>query len=480
MDIAAPSKTFSSLGLSPLTLDGLAAKGYSAPTDVQAEAVPRALAGRDLVVQSRTGTGKTAAFGIPIVEKVDPTKNAIQALILAPTRELAIQVAQEITEIGRAKGVKVESIYGGDSMDRQLEGIRAGAHVIAGTPGRVLDHLRRRTLRFEELKILVLDEADRMLDMGFAVEMGEIMEFVPPERQTLLFSATVPIGIRGLIYHYLSDPEWILLSEDQIYVKEVEHLYCLTPRFHKEATIYKLIEYENPPSSMIFCNTKEETRLVSTFLRGRGLPVAMLSSDLPQKKRESVMNGFKTGEIHHLVTTDVASRGIDIEDLSHVFIFSTPDSPEQYIHRAGRTGRVGKSGRAISLVGAHDLMNFNRLVNRYHIQVKELAVPTDEEVSNRTAERLVAVLAKDAADLSVDDAIGLVPVARRIAEHEQRDRIVAALVKGRFAGPAVPPEEADELPAGPPPRRSEGSGGGRGGQGGGRGGTRRPRSRPRR
>jgi ATP-dependent RNA helicase DeaD len=200
--------------------------------------------------------------------------------------------------------------------------------------------------------------------MGFAVEMGQIMEFVPGERQTLLFSATVPLGIRGLIYHYLQDPEWVLLSEDQIYVKEVEHLYCLTPKLHKETTLYKLLEYENPASSMVFCNTKEETRLVYTFLGGKGMAVAMLSSDLPQRKREKVMAGFKAGEIRHLVTTDVASRGIDIEDLSHVFIFSTPDSPEQYIHRAGRTGRVGKSGRAISLVSAMDLMNFNRLVKR--------------------------------------------------------------------------------------------------------------------
>jgi ATP-dependent RNA helicase DeaD len=345
--------------------------------------------------------------------------------------------------------------------------------VIAGTPGRVLDHLRRKTLRFDDLKVLVLDEADRMLDMGFAVEMSDIMDYVPGERQTLLFSATVPIGIRGLIYHYLTEPEWVLLSEDQIYVKEVEHLYCLTPRFHKEDTLYKLIEYENPPSSMIFCNTKEETRLVSTFLGGKGMPVAMLSSDLPQKKRETVMARFRSGAIHHLVTTDVASRGIDIEDLSHVFIFSTPDSPEQYIHRAGRTGRVGKRGRAISLVGAHDLMNFNRLVNRYHIQVKELNVPTEEEVRDRKVDRVLSTLVEEAAGLSVEDAIEFLPVARRLAEHEQKDRIVAALVKKHLA-PAASEPENDEEPVSAPPRGPRPHSGGHSGRPG------RNRRRPRR
>jgi ATP-dependent RNA helicase DeaD len=468
-----PARSFAALNLSAETLSSLDQMGYQAPTDVQFETVPKALTGKDLVVQSRTGTGKTSAFGIPVVERIDPALDAVQAVILAPTRELALQVADELTRLGKAKGVKVVSIYGGDSMDRQLDEIRRGAQVVAGTPGRVLDHLRRRTMKFDTVKMLVLDEADRMLDMGFAVEMGQIMEYMPPEgRQTLLFSATIPLGIRGIIYHYLSDPEWVLLSEDQIYVKEVQHLYCLTPRLHKEATLYKLIEYENPASSMIFCNTKEETRLVYTFLAGKGLPTAMLSSDLPQKKREKVMARFRAGEIRHMVTTDVASRGIDIEDLSHVFIFSTPDSPEQYIHRAGRTGRVGKSGRAISLISAHDLLNFNRLVKRYHVEVGELTVPSDEEVQARKVERIVSLLAAEGQTLPLEDFAEFAPIARRIADHEHRERILALLLRGHFQAPA--PDEGDEDLAAPPPapsRQRERDGGG--------GGFRRRRRGPR-
>jgi ATP-dependent RNA helicase DeaD len=436
---------FDALALTPETLRSLQEKGYTTPTEVQREAIPLALAGKDLVVQSRTGTGKTAAFAIPLVERIDASRAAVQALVLAPTRELAIQVAQEVAEIGRGRGTRVESVYGGDSMERQLEGIRAGAQVIAGTPGRVLDHLRRGTLDFSGVRFLVLDEADRMLDMGFAVEMGQIMEYVPAGRQTLLFSATVPIGIRGLIYHYMAEPEWVLLSEDQVYVKEVEHLYCLTPRQHKEATLYKLIEYENPASSMVFCNTREETRLVSSYLVNKGLAAALLSSDLPQRKRELVMGRFRSGQVRHLVTTDVASRGIDIEELSHVFIFSTPESPEQYIHRAGRTGRVGRTGRAISLVGALDLMNFNRLVKRYHVEVRELPVPTDEEVEQRKAERIVDALALAGRALTIDDFVDLAPVARRIASHELGERIVAALVKGHLESSA-PREPEDPEP----------------------------------
>jgi ATP-dependent RNA helicase DeaD len=263
------------------------------------------------------------------------------------------------------------------------------------------------------------------------------------------------MGIRGLIYHYLTDPEWVLLSEDQIYVKEVEHLYTLTPKLHKEAMVYKLLEYENPASSMIFCNTREETRQVYTFLAGKGLPAAMLSSDLPQRKRETVMARFRSGEIRHLVTTDVASRGIDIEDLSHVFIFSTPDSPEQYIHRAGRTGRVGKSGRAISLVSAHDLMNFNRQVKRYHIDVTELNPPSDAEVQARKEERIVTRLAAEGQSLPLEDYAEFSPIARRIAEHEHRDRILALLLRRYFQAPVIEEDVEEVRPQSAPMPRSD-------------------------
>ncbi len=442
--------SFQAFGLSPSTLKGLSQMGYDKPTAVQRDTIPGVLEGQDLVVQSRTGTGKTAAFGIPIVERVDVAKSQIQALVLTPTRELTLQVREELAQIGAAKEVKVQSIYGGDSMAEQVRGIEAGAHVAVGTPGRVLDLLRRGSLRLDAVTCLVLDEADRMLDMGFAVEMGQIMAFVPKERQTLLFSATVPLGIRGLIYNYLKEPRWVLLSEDFAYVKEVRHTYIITPRMQKEAVLEKLIEYDQPTSSMIFCNTREEVRSVANFLTRRGLPAAMISSDLPQRKREQVMARFRTGHIRHLVATDVAARGIDIEELSHVFVYSTPDSPEAYIHRAGRTGRIGRGGVVVSLVSATDLMSFNRLANRYHLQLEERSVPTEQEVEARKTERLVALLAQEASAVSTDDIEDLRKVADAICAHPDRHRLIAHLIQ-RDVGAGEETEEEPEAEAAPEP-----------------------------
>ncbi|MBP6701949.1 MAG: DEAD/DEAH box helicase [Vicinamibacteria bacterium] len=483
--MTAASITFRSLLISQPTLDALIQKGYDHPTPCQAETIPPALRGQDLVVQSRTGTGKTAAFGIPLVEKVDLSIKAVQGVVLAPTRELAVQVAEELGAIGKGRGIRVAAIYGGDSMDRQIDLLESGVQLIAGTPGRVLDHLRRGTLDLKNLKIFILDEADRMLDMGFAEEMQKIVAFVPEERQTLLFSATIPASIKHLIYNFLKEPQWLLLSEDKVYVTDVEHVYCIVPRMRKEQTLYDLLLWEEPTSAMVFCNTREETRQVHEFLHKRGLPSEMLSSDLTQGKRERVLKAYREGRIKVLATTDVASRGIDVDDVSHVFIFSTPDSPEQYIHRAGRTGRIGKSGRAISLLSAHDIMNYNRLVKRYHIEVKELRPPSSDDVTRRTAERVLDLILKERDGspdalaltdvlLARDDRRHLVASLLEVWRDEKRKVVIPIEVDPEEAAAAAADAAADAKDAG----SSRPFSGGRGRRPGGGGGGGRGRSGP--
>jgi ATP-dependent RNA helicase DeaD len=423
---------FSTLDLPEPILKSLEAMGYGQATDVQARSIPLARSGRDLIVESRTGTGKTTAFGIPIIEKVDVSRPQVQALVLCPARELSIQVSEELGRLGHYSGVRALTIYGGDSMTRQLDGLRKGAHVVVGTPGRVLDHLRQGTLKLDAVRFLVLDEADRMLDMGFEKEVRQILDQVPKDRQTLMFSATIPSAIEAMASRYQRDPERLMLSQDALYVEDVQHLFCILSRMDKTGALYRLMEYEAPASSMTFCNTKAETRLVQSYLALRGLPVAMISSDLPQKKREQVMRRFKSKSLRHLVATDVAARGIDIENLSHVFIYSTPDSSDQYIHRAGRTGRIGKTGRVISLVSAFDLMNFNRLVRANHLKAYEIDVPSDEEVARRKVRRIVDTLKELAAKLTTAERAEYEAMAQGILEDADKLAIVGYLLKTHF------------------------------------------------
>jgi ATP-dependent RNA helicase DeaD len=497
---------FASMSLPPPILEALTAMGYGQATEVQARAIPLAREGQDLIVQSRTGTGKTAAFGVPIVERADPERPQVQALILCPTRELTVQVTDELSRLGVPSRVHVLSIYGGDSMGRQLEGLRRGAQVVVGTPGRVLDHLRQGTLRLEAVRVLVLDEADQMLDMGFEKEMKQILERVPKERQTLMFSATIPSSIEAIAARYQKAPRRLMLSQDTLYVTDVQHLFYIVTRMEKLSALYKLIEYEDPASSMIFCNTRAETRMVFNHLALRGLPVAMISSDLPQRKREQVMRRFKSKELKHLVATDVAARGIDIEDLSHVFIYSAPESSDQYIHRAGRTGRIGKTGTAISLVSGFDLMNFNRLVRANNLKAYERDLPSDDEVARKKVRRIVDTLKEQAARLTPEERAEYEAMAQGILDEGERLTIVAYLLKTHFEAEAsrrVLDEPAGEAEApgssGGPyaaaggahaaaggPYAAEGPGGpsryggqGPGGPGGGHGGRRRRRRRRR-
>ncbi|HET6277787.1 MAG TPA: DEAD/DEAH box helicase, partial [Candidatus Polarisedimenticolia bacterium] len=460
--------------------------GYTHATQVQAVAIPKARAGLDLIVQSRTGTGKTAAFGIPILERIDVARPQVQALVLCPARELAVQVTEEIARLGRSAGVRCLTIYGGDPMPRQIEGLRRGAQVVVGTPGRLLDHLRQGTLKLDAVRTLVLDEADQMLDMGFEKEVNAILGQVPKDRQTLMFSATIPSSIEAIASRHQKNPERVMLSRDSLYVSDVLHLFYIVTRMEKQAALYKLIEYEDPSSSMIFCNTRAEVRAVHRYLSLRGLPAAMLSSDLPQRKREVVMRRFKSKHLKHLVATDVAARGIDIEDLSHVFIYSAPDSTEQYIHRAGRTGRIGKTGKAISFVSGFDLMNFNRLVRANNLKAYECDLPSDEEVARKEVRRIVETLKGLAGELTQEERAEYEAMAEGILNEADRIAIIAYLLKDHFAaaaartvldeaGAADDAEASVDQPAGKSP-----GGGGFTGSGGSAGGGNPPGQRRRR
>ncbi|HRI51300.1 MAG TPA: DEAD/DEAH box helicase, partial [Pseudomonadota bacterium] len=378
-DYGPAPQTFAEMGLAEDVLQSLLAMGFSEPLQVQRRVYRPIMAGRDLIVQSRTGSGKTAAFGIPFVQAlIDPAadvKNGHpQALVLGPTRELALQVATEISRIAERRAVQVVPVYGGAPMGRQIELLRAGGHVVSGTPGRVLDHLRRGTLHLNRIKVLVLDEADEMLSMGFLEDILEIIKRCPADRQTLLFSATMPDEVVRLAGRHQKSALMIQMSADYVGVAEVVHAYYMVTGMGRMRDLLRVLEVERPDSAVIFCNTREETSQVAEFMRSQGLDAEAISSDLSQADRERVMGRMKAKDLKYLVATDVAARGIDISDLSHVINYTFPESAEVYVHRTGRTGRAGKSGVAISLISPRELGNFYYLKLTY--KIRAMTVPT--------------------------------------------------------------------------------------------------------
>lgn len=425
--------SFSELDLSAPIVKGLEDLGFTHPTEVQTLVIPRILAGKDLLVQSRTGTGKTLAYGIPIVEKVDPAWPRVQALVLTPTRELALQVKLALAALGKARGVRVVAIYGGDSMRRQMDEIRTPPQIVTATPGRLLDHLSRRTLSLSDSFWVVLDEADEMLSMGFYEEVERILRQVPRDRQTLLFSATLPQAVLSVAHNYLEEPERVSLSDDYVSVREIEHFYVISTEMNKERTLAKLLQAEDPDSSIIFCNTRDEARRVAGYLKNKGFQADLISGELTQRERERVMARIKAGKLKFMVATDVAARGIDVVGLSHVICFSTSESPEVYIHRTGRTGRVGKKGRAISLVSARDLHSFNRTEKANGLKIKEIDVPTDAQIKELRVstmwERLKAYAQEHEFDAD-DDVTQLIP--KILDASEDGCAIVYALLKHFF------------------------------------------------
>jgi ATP-dependent RNA helicase DeaD len=325
---AAPTITFAQLGLHADVLRAIEEMGFTEPMPVQAATLPLVAEGRDLMVQSRTGSGKTAAFGIPFANGlVRPEDKFVQAIVLLPTRELALQVASELAKICAYRGITVVPVYGGAPMGRQVEQLHAGGQVVCGTPGRVLDHLGRGTLKLNRVKCAVLDESDEMLSMGFQEDIEKILQQTPVERQTLLFSATLPEAIQRLARRYLRNPEFLKLSADFVGVHEIKHIYYSIPAIHREIELLQILAFEDPESAIIFCNTREETSRVAEFLRQHGHDAEAISSDLSQSDRERVLGKMRARGIKFLVATDVAARGIDIENLSHVFNYTFPESP---------------------------------------------------------------------------------------------------------------------------------------------------------
>ena len=361
--------------------------GWHTPTPVQTAAIPKMRAGGDLIVRAQTGSGKTGAFGIPLVEAIETSLAKTQAIVLLPTRELANQVAKELDALGQYRGVRTLPIYGGIAYGPQLEGLDKGAHIIVGTPGRILDHLKSGRMDLGSTKVLVLDEADEMLGLGFWPDMKEIASYLPKKRQSHLFSATMPERVRSLSRFFLTNAEDVTIDRDTAGPQQIEHFYYMCTASEKESVLGRILAYEEPESAIIFCNTKADVRFITAYLAKRDFNVDQISGDLPQSAREKAMNKIKAGNLRFLVATDVAARGIDISDLAYVINYTTSDSPEVYVHRTGRTGRAGKSGIAISLVSGLDIGNFKFMQTVSGIVVKEKKVPTEKDIAQRAQEK---------------------------------------------------------------------------------------------
>jgi len=402
--------------------------GFEEPTPIQALAIPLIQAGRDVTAQAQTGTGKTAAFGIPIIEHIDPTHRTVQAIVLCPTRELAIQIAEEFSELlAHLPRINVLPVYGGQPIDRQLRALHAGVHIVIGTPGRVMDHLRRRTLSLDEVSTVVLDEADQMLDMGFRDDIELILKKIPQKRQTLLFSATLPQPIIDISRRFMNKPEFVKVEYAELTVPQIEQSYIEVKEREKLDVLGRLIDIADPHLSIIFCNTKRRAEELAGKMKARGYRAEELHGDMKQSQRDRVMGGFRKGSIEILIATDVAARGIDVEDVDMVINFDVPQDVEYYVHRIGRTGRAGKSGRAVTFVAPKDFTKLREIQHYAKIQIPRIPIPTQSDVAQTRTRTMLEKVRETI------KAGGMEPYVRIIEEESEGDLstidIAAALLK---------------------------------------------------
>lgn len=437
--------TFKDLNLSDTTLKAIASLGFEEPTPIQEEAIPPALEGRDVIGEAQTGTGKTAAFGIPIVERLSNVTIQPAALILTPTRELCIQVASEIAKIGQPRHLSTLPVYGGQSLDRQIRILRRGVDILIGTPGRLLDHLRRGTLKLSGIQIVVLDEADEMMDMGFIEDIESILARVPEKRQTMLFSATIPQAIVNLAKRHLKDPVRIAVAPEEITVPLINQVYYEIKTRDRVEGLSRILDVEDVEKAIIFCRTKRTADEVSESLKVRGYLAEAIHGDLSQRDRERVMGRFRKGEVEYLVATDVAARGLDISDVTHVINYEIPQDNESYVHRIGRTGRAGKTGEAITLIAPREFRQLRDIERALHTRIQRRDLPSIREIVEKKRdiikERLVQAIERGRlADYRV--------LVEEVLEEGEWDSVdVAAAALQMWAGDDIRNEEPPTIGA---------------------------------
>lgn len=395
---------FKDLGLSKELLDAVSQKGFEEPTEIQALTIPILLKGEtNIIAQAHTGTGKTAAFALPLIDLIDPNTNSVQALILVPTRELAIQVSEEITSLRGQKGIRIVPIYGGQSIDQQLRRLTKGVHIVVGTPGRVIDHLKRGTLKLEMVSHLVLDEADEMLNMGFIEDIEKIMEYTKSNKRTLLFSATMPQRIKDLAQKYLKNYEHIKVKHESLTTSLTEQIYFEVKASEKFEALCRIIDYSENFYGLIFCRTKSDADTLTSSLLDRGYDADAIHSDISQNQREKTLDRFRKCAINILVATDVAARGIDITNLSHVINFSLPYDAESYVHRIGRTGRAGNEGTAVTFITPSEYRHLMKIQKFAGRNIEKRDIPKIEDIIKTKKKRVFKEIKKLIDDKNIEE-----------------------------------------------------------------------------
>ena len=425
-------KSFEDLGLSPDTLKTLQRKGFETPTPIQAKTIPAMLTGeKDLVGQAQTGTGKTAAFGLPIIEMIEERSRTVQALVLTPTRELAIQVAEEIHSLKGKKRLSIVPIYGGQSISLQLRHLKKGVDIVVGTPGRVLDHIKRRTLKLGNISYLVLDEADEMLNMGFLEDVREIMSNTAQEKRTLLFSATMPPGIIQIAKKHMGEYDVLKVNKGQLTISRTNQIYFEVSASDKFEALCRIIDIEEEFYGLVFCRTKRDVDTVANHMIERGYDADALHGDISQAMREKILNKFKKGIINILIATDVAARGIDVQDLTHVINYALPQDPESYVHRIGRTGRAGKAGNAITFITPSEYRKLQFIQRETRTDIRKAKLPNIKDVIKTKRSRIKTSL-EDIIESGIQKEY--LTLSQELLECNEPENILSAILQYSFQG----------------------------------------------